>query len=217
LVQGDPTKDIESLSKIVGVWKAGVRIDMKKRMETVAAEVERASRKRVPAKEDRLISSFETDEGKTPSSSFGAGWQTSTDTMMGGDSTCELKWSDDGAVGSKGSLQVAGKCRKTQPAFAGAMFFPGAKAMAPADINPHRGIAFSAKGNGSAFKIMVFTTKGGFMPATKSFKAGKDWTDYSFSFADFNGCDGSDITGIWFGSDSSGEFTFQIDEVKLTK
>ena len=217
LVEGNPTKDIKTLANIAGVWKAGHAINPKKRLAMVAEEIERASRKHERAKEDRLISSFDTDEGKSPKSSFGAGWQTSTDSMMGGNSTCELKWSDDGANNSEGSLSVSGKCRKTQPVFAGAMFFPGTRPMASADINPHRGIAFSSKGNGSTFKIMVFTTKGGFMPSTKSFKAGKDWANHQFQFSDFNSSDGSDITGIWFGSDSPGNFQFQIDEVKLTK
>ena len=89
--------------------------------------------------------------------------------------------------------------------------------MAATDIAPHRGISFSAKGSGEPFKIMVFFQKRGFQPSTKTFQAGEAWKEYSFDFQDFDGCDGSDVTGIWFGNDSSGEFEFQIDEVKLAK
>ena len=217
LVEGDPTKDIKLLSNIAGVWKAGVPIDQSKRLAAVEKEIERAKNRKVGAKEDRLVSSFESDEGDSPSADFGAGWQTSTDSLMGGDSTCELKWIDDGASGSKGSLVVAGKCRKAQPCFAGAMFYPGKTPMAATDIAPHRGISFSAKGSGEPFKVMVFFQKRGFQPSTKTFQAGEAWKEYTFDFQDFDGCDGSDVTGIWFGNDSSGEFEFQIDEVKLAK
>jgi imidazolonepropionase-like amidohydrolase len=217
LVAGDPTKDIDDVSNIVGVWKQGHKIDPGKRLAVVQEEIDRSKIKREPAKEDRLISGFNSDEGDSPKVSVGAGWQVSTDSMMGGNSTCGLSWANEGAAGSKGSLLVSGKCRKTQPRFAGAMFYPGKTPMASANINPHRGISFRAKGSGETFRVMVFFQKRGFQPSTKSFIAGDDWKEYQFKFSEFDGCDGSGITGIWFGSDSSGKFEFKIDEVTLTK
>ena len=217
LVDGDPTSDIKTLSNVVGVWKAGHAIDSSKRKEVVQKEIERAKNKPAAAKEDRVVSHFDEDKGDAPVAEFGAGWTVSTDSMMGGDSTCEMGWKEDGAADSKGSLVIAGTCRKQQPAFAGAMFVPGENQMSATDVSAHQGISFWGKGNGESFKIMLFFQKRGFMPSTKSFVAGKEWKQYSFKISDFDGCDGTDVNGFWFGHNSSGKFEFQIDEVKLTK
>ncbi len=217
LVEGDPTEDIKALANIVGVWKAGFPIDRSERMAAVQEEIKRSLVKKVPAKADRLISSFDEDQGDSPTAEFGAGWMSSTDSMMGGNSTSEMKFTEGGAANSKGSLSVSGKSRTQQPSFAGIMFVPGKNQMAAADISSHQGVSFWAKGNGEKFKLMLFFQKRGFMPSTKSFVAEKEWKQYSFKIKDFDGCDGTDVTGLWFGQDSPGEFQFQIDEVKLTK
>ena len=217
LVDGDPTKDIKALAQIDGVWKSGHAIDRSKRKAVVAKEIEKALNKPPAAKEDRIVSQFDKDEGDAPSAEFGAGWMSSTDSIMGGNSTCEMKWIAGGAQDSKGSLVVAGNCREQEPAFAGAMFIPGANQMTATDVSTHQGISFWAKGTGETFKVMLFFQKNGFTPSTKSFDAGKEWKKYSFKFSDFDNCDGTDVNGIWFGQNSSGPFEFQIDEIKLTK
>jgi len=54
------------------------------------------------------------------------------------------------------------------------------------------------------------------MPAIKSFVPGNKWEQFAFSWKDFEGMDGSDITGIIFGrSPEPGKFQFQIDNVSL--
>ena len=217
LVEGDPAADIRHLADIAGVWKAGVAIDRSKRMEVVAAEIERAKNPLPPSEVDGLVSDFETDGGEKMIASFGAGWSVSTDSIMGGTSTAKLTWQEGGAADSKGSMRIAGDCRKQQPTFAGALFSPGETPMSPKDLSSHKGISFWAKGSGSKFVVLLFSQKRGFVPSAKTFAAKDDWKQCSFPISDFDGCDGTDITGLWFGSNQPGEFEFQIDRVELTK
>ncbi len=215
LVNGDPTADIKNAARIVGVWKSGYAIDRTARMELVKAEKERANAKPVASDgKTRVISQFETKE---IAADFGAGWSKSTDSIMGGNSTVEMKVVDGGADQSKRSLEVSGKTRDQQPAFSGVMFSPGAAQMQAADISANQSISFWAKGEGDDCQVMFFFQKRGFMPSMKTFKAEKDWTKYSFKISDFDGCDGTDVLGIWFGKGTPGEFKFQIDQVQLEK
>src|SRR3954469_1708023 len=85
LVKGDPTSDITSTRDIVSVWKAGVKVDR----ETYRAEIERekSEAKKAqatlarPAGKHSLISDFEDNK---LSAKFGAGWDISTDSIIGG-------------------------------------------------------------------------------------------------------------------------------------
>ena len=125
LVEGDPTKDVANVSRIVSVWKGGYPIDRQSRIDLVKAE-QLASSKRQSADKNKLVSDF---EGEKVSATFGAGWTSSTDAIMGGSSTSRLVIAPNGADGSKSCLEVSGKIRAQQPAFAGAMFSPGATEM----------------------------------------------------------------------------------------
>jgi hypothetical protein len=146
---------------------------------------------------------------------MGAGWAASTDVLMGGDSTVKMKIVADGANKSKSSLQIAGKTREQQPAFSGVMFSPGAAAMQPADLSSHKQISFWAKGNNTDCQVMLFYQKRGFQPSMKNFVASKEWKRFDYRISEFDGCDGTDVIGIWFGRGMPGEFKFQIDEVQL--
>ena len=213
LVDGDPTEDVAVVAKIVGVWKGGHPIDRQSRLDAVKAEQERAT-EMADATEDRLISDFE-DEKVT--AKFGAGWNGSTDSIRGGDSTVEMKILGGGADGSQSSLEISGVTRQQQPAFAGAMFSPGTAQMQAGDISAHKSISFWAKGTGETCQVMMFFQKRGFQPSMKEFVAGSEWKQYDFKIADFDGCDGTDVLGFWFGTGTPGEFKFQIDQVQLKK
>ena len=210
LVEGDPTSDIHDLARIVGVWKAGDEIDRASRREIVQGET--AARVRVRDSGVRLISDFEQEQvlGR-----FGA-WQTSTDALYGGDSTAEMKIVKGGAVESKQALEISGNTRKQQPAFAGSMFSPGVN-LTPTDISDHTQLSFWTKGKGETFQVMLFFQKRGFQPSVKPFRAASEWQKHTFEIKDFDGCDGTDVMGIWFGSTKPGSFSFQIDNVQLTK
>ena len=214
LVEGDPTIDIKKTGAIVGVWKAGHPIDRDTRADFVKTEIENANGK-VAADSDKMISDF--DEGETVSASLGAGWRDSTDAIMGGDSTVEMTIVKGGADETASALKISGKTRSQQPAFSGIMFVPGEAMMKAEDISAYQGISFWAKGNGEDCQLMLFFQKRGFQPSIKQFAANKDWKQYAFKIKDFDGCDGTDVLGIWFGNGKPGKFSFQIDQVQLDK
>ena len=213
LLDGDPTEDVSNVAKIVGVWKSGHPIERQTRKEEVLAEVKRAEElKSGPDGEERLISNFDGAEIVTE---FGAGWKTSSDSMMGGDSTVEMKLATGGAKNSNGCLELSGKTRAQQPAFAGVMFSPNNQQTTPEDLSANKSLSFWSKSEAKDFQVMLFFQKRGFQPSTKTIKASKEWKQHRFDFADFDGCDGTDVIGIWFGQATPGEFKFQIDEITL--
>jgi imidazolonepropionase-like amidohydrolase len=205
LVAGDPIADITATRNIVRIWKSG------RPFERPLAEVPKAGpAPALPA--GGSISDFE--EGKL-AAAFGSGWVESTDAMAGGKSTVQAKLVEGGAE-SAHSLEISGTIR---PGFsypwAGMLFFPGDKPMAPADLSAARELTFWAKGSGGTFQLMLFAASRGRAPAQQSFTAGPEWKRFSFPLSIF-GLDGKDLTGIFFGGGpAEGEFRLQIDGVRL--
>lgn len=206
LVSGNPTQDILATRDIDQVWKGGVRLD---RREPAAETVERA------ATSTGVISTF--DAGTEPSAEFGAGWQISTDSFMGGTSTATMAIIRPGAGGSAGALEIAGTINAGAPfAWAGAMFSPAATPMMPADLSRFTEIVFWTRGDGHEYQVMLFATRLGNIPAMQGFTAGAEWTEVVMPLSVFQGIDGSDLRGILFSaSPSPGPFRFAIDGVRL--
>lgn len=211
LVDGDPTKDVANVARIEGVWKRGFPIDRNARVASVKAE-QVAAMSRPTADKNKRISNF---EGEKVTADFGAGWASSTDAIMGGSSTSRLSVAPEGADGSKSCMEIYGKIRPEQPAFAGAMFSPGAAEMQPCDLSSYRKLSFWAKGNDDDLQVMLFTQKRGFQPSIQFLKAGKEWKRFEFKISDFDGADGTGVLGLWIGKSAKGEFKFWIDEVEL--
>jgi hypothetical protein len=218
LVKGDPTTDITATRDIVAVWKIGVQDDR----DRYAADLEKQKQetgkeKRTPAPaglEAGPISDFE--DGKT-SAKFGAGWSISTDSIMGGKSSAEMKVVEGGASGSQHSLEISGEIASGLPfAWAGVMFSPGQQVFAPANLASKKDLTFWAKGDGRTYRVLIFTESGGRVPAQQTFTADKEWKQYTFPFAAFNGTDGHDLSAILFvGGPATGKFDFQIDNIGL--
>ncbi len=211
LVDGDPTRDVANVARIVGVWKGGFPIDRSARIDSVKAE-KVAAMNRPTAGKNKLVSDF---EGKSVTAEFGAGWTSSTDALMGGTSTSRLGIVPGGADGSNSCMEVLGNIRAQQPAFAGAMFTPGAAEMQSADLSAYRKVSFWAKGIGDDIQVMLFTKKRGFQPSIQFIKAGKEWKRFEFKLSDFDGSDGTDVLGFWFGKATAGDFRFWLDHVQL--
>ena len=213
LVEGDPTIDIKKTRAIVGVWKAGHPIDREARIKAVKKEKDRANNN--VAANDKMISDF--DEGEKVTASLGAGWSSSTDAIVGGNSTVAMKIIKGGAENTASSLEISGNARLQQPAFSGILYSPGEVAMQAGDISAYQGISFWAKGNGEECQLMLFFQKRGFQPSIETFSATKEWKKYKFKIKDFHGCDGTDVLGVWFGRSKPGKFSFQIDQVQFDK
>lgn len=213
LVEGDPTKEISKSRAIVGVWKYGHAVDRQPRMDLVKREIKKAA-ERVTASEAMVVSNF--DDG-TAAVSQGVGWSVSTDATMGGRSTAEMKVVEGGADGSESALNVAGDCKVSAQAYAGVMYMAGDAAMQATDLGAYEGVAFWVRAEKPvSLNLLMFTKSGGFQPAIKPLQVTAEWKKVSVKFSELNGSDGSDVVGIWFGSNLEGKFQFTLDNVELT-
>jgi len=220
LVKGDPTTDIKATRRIVGVWKHGHRMDRDAVRESVRTQKEQAASAKEspppPGSEKGLVSDF---EGKEPTAEFGAGWQTSTDMYVGGHSKAEFKLVGGGANASKGALLISGEIEdRPQPRWAGAIFYPGVAPMAPTNLSGKKAISFWTKGDGKTYSVMVFSQSRGYQPSMKVFVAGNEWKQYRFEISAFEGADGRDLMGLFFGGGNQvGKFELRIDDVRFEK
>lgn len=207
LVAGDPTTDISATRDIVTVWKGGVPAERTPAAATATAAAAAPST-------DGTISRFETGD---VSAAFGSGWQTSTDTMMGGASTAVMTVVKGGANGTAAALEVTGTLAAGAPyPWAGAMFFPGPAPMAPADLSKFKELVFWVKGDGKEHQVMVFAARLGNVPATRSFPTTGEWKEIVMPLASFSGIDGSDLRGVLFSAGPApGAFSFAVDEIRL--
>ena len=161
-----------------------------------------------------MISNF--DDGTTKTS-IGFGWVVSTDQIMGGQSTAEMKVVDGGANGTAKSLETTGKVAPgLSYGWAGPMFMPGAKPMDPANLSTATSLSFWAKGDGRTYQVMMFSESSGQMPVSVDFTAGVEWKKYTFPFSAFQGVNAHGIQGIAFtAGQPAGSFTLQLDEVSF--
>ncbi len=218
LVKGDPTTDIKAARDIAGIWKCGVRLDRAAYRTSIEEQTGSArAKEQAPISSDNesgLVSDFE--DGKA-SAKFGFGWQVSTDAMTGGKSTARFKVVTGGAGDSKHSLSITGKIVEgIEYAWAGAMFIPGRFPMMPADMSSHKRLTFWAKGDGKTYHAMLFAQSRGWNASIRTFTAGPKWKEFGFPLSEFDGMDGHDLTGVFFGGGAaSGEFAFQIDDVRF--
>jgi imidazolonepropionase-like amidohydrolase len=210
LVGGDPHKDITDTRNIVRIWKGG-KPAQRPLAPAAPPEAPAAAVKLGP---DGLISDFEDG---TLAARFGSGWQDSTDSIRGGASVVQKAVVDGGADGSKKALEISGEVK---PGFgfpwAGQIYFPGARPMAPADLSAARELVFWAQGDGRTYEILLFASSAGMMPVQKQFVAGPEWKRYAFPLADFGGIDPHGLMGVFLGAGPDlGAFRFRIDGVRL--
>jgi imidazolonepropionase-like amidohydrolase len=205
LVDGDPTANVAATRRIAMVWKGGVAADRKPAIQEARP---------VPVDTDGLVSDFEAGV----SASFGFGWQVSTDSLMGGASEASMRVVPGGAQGSRGSLEISGSVKPgSMYPWAGPMFFPGPKPMVPANLSQFKTLRFWAKGDGGTYRVLVFATRFGQIPAEQRFVARPAWQEVVVPLAAFgNGMDGGDLQGLLF-SASAGQtaFRLQIDDVRF--
>jgi imidazolonepropionase-like amidohydrolase len=218
LVDGDPTIDVRRTRNIVGVWKRGVAVDRDAYRTGVEQQRAETTRERAtpppPGSESGHVADFEDTKLTTR---FGAGLAPSTDALRGGSSTVELKVTAGGARGSKHALVVTGETKGDSGfAWAGVIFSPGSAPMTPANLSSKKTLRFFAKGDGKRYRVMLFARHLGFLPLTRTFVAGPQWTEVTMALSDFDGVDGRDVMGIlWTGGPAPESFSFSIDEIDL--
>jgi hypothetical protein len=100
--------------------------------------------------------------------------------------------------------------------WAGALFSPGKAMMAAANLSSRKSLSFWAKGEGRSYTVMIFAQGFGYQPAQQTFTAGAEWKQFTFPLKAFNGTDGHDLTGVFFGSSPTpGKFDLRIDDVRF--
>jgi imidazolonepropionase-like amidohydrolase len=204
LVDGDPTRTITDTRRIATVWKGGVVVERPVPKATAAA----------PVQTHGLVSEFEADT----TAAFGAGWQISTDKIMGGTSEASMRIVPGGASGSRGSLEVTGGIKPgSMYAWAGPMFFAGPTPMAPVDLSRFKSLTFWTKGDGGTYRVLMFATSLGRIPAEQTFTAGPQWREVVMPIAGFGPqVNGSDLQAFLFsGGQGQTSFRFQIDDVRF--
>ena len=218
LVRGDPTSDVGATRDIVAVWKRGVRVDR----ESYRAEVAEARAQLVkasnapppPGSESGLVSDFDGGDAKTQ---FGAGWSVSTDQIVGGKSTAAMKVVEGGAGGTGGALLVRGTVAGGLPyAWSGVMFSPGELPMAPANLSSKTALRFWARGDGAAYRVMLFSLARGRQPLVRELVAPAEWKEFVFPLKDFEGFDGRDLIGVVIAAGPGpGDFALTLDQVRF--
>ena len=218
LVSGNPLEDITATRAIERVWKAGRPVDREAYRRRVAdapaAAGAKAAAPEALAGGRALVSGF--DDGGL-GTVFGTRWVETTDGMMGGKSTARLEVVEGGAAGTARALRITGEIAPGPPyAWAGAMFFPASPPMTPADLSAANGLVFLARGDGGTYRVLVFTRRGGQLPAAASFTAGPAWQEHTFPWSTFGGTDGSDVMGIAIvGGPAPGRFELFVDQVEM--
>ncbi|MBN2344796.1 MAG: CIA30 family protein, partial [Candidatus Aminicenantes bacterium] len=170
LVEGDPLADIKDTRRIVGVWKDGMLLDGTEWRDAITREKAAVASQPPPAPPPGLDSGLISDfEDGSFACRLGMPWQESTDSVMGGKSTVQLKIAAEGAQGSRHSLSLSGEVAAGGAiAWSGAVWFPAGKPFAPADLSAKKAILFRAKGDGQTYQVLFYSRKTGFMPAWQS-------------------------------------------------
>lgn len=203
LVNGDPTTDILATRNIVTIWKNGAALDRKPEPKTSAPAV-------LPLG-NGMISNFDTPDEKP---AFGASWQISTDSIMGGTSTATMEVVDGGANGTPKALHINAETKMgAMYPWAGAMLLLSAEPMQPVDVSAKGGLSFYAKGD-TEIRVMLFATSAGRIPRITTVHAGAGWTEINLPWSAFN-VDGKDVQAFLFCGNDKGAAGFSIDEVRL--
>jgi imidazolonepropionase-like amidohydrolase len=218
LVEGNPLTNIKDTRRIAGIWKEGVELDRASYRERIAQEGKATASQPKPLPPDGLDAGLISDfEDGTRSSRFGSGWQETTDAIMGGKSTVELKIAPGGANSSQYCMTLSGEVfAGVAFPWSGTIMFPANKPFEPADLSKKNGITFWARGDGQTYQILFYSKETGFMPAFQSFTCGAEWQQFSFAFSAFPNMDFTQITAIAFSAGPKpGRFSFSLDEIEL--
>lgn len=200
LVAGDPLRNITASRAIVGIWKNGSRID-----RTIAAP------KAPQAPQQNLVSNFDT--GK-PSTSYGNGWQVTTDATIGGASTAALDVIGRGARSSKGALEMKGEVRAGASYPWAGVLFPVVGGMQPLDYSAKRELVFWAKGDRPGLAMLY--SGAAVIPATVPFAATGDWMEFRIPLASFPNAVLEQVRAVGFiAGNPPGKFRLYIDEVEI--
>ena len=218
LVDGDPSRDILTTRRIIGVWKRGVEVDRRTYRARLEQEHSEAEHRPAPVgSESGLVSDFE--DGQL-AARFGSGWQVTTESEGSWRSTAQMQVVPEGANGGKGSLLISGEVRGESPlSWAGAVFLPGETPWEPANLSEKKGLTFWVKGDGKTYRLMIFAGRMGkaSLPTIIPFMADGRWQPISVDFSHQRyQIDTQALLGVAFVAvPPAGQFVFQIAHVRF--
>lgn len=219
LVRGDPTAAITATRAIEAVWRGGARVDRAAHAaEVAAAKAEVEALRRAPPPPGSAAGLVSDFEAPALAAAFGSGWQPATDALIGGTSTVALARATVRGKRPGGALRIEGAVMTGEaPArWAGAIFFPGAAPMQPANLGAFRKVRFKARSaDAPALTVMLFAAQLGAVPARKEVALGPAWQTITVDAAELGGLDWYDVTALFFGATQPGSFSIEIDDVRL--
>jgi len=200
LVAGDPTRNITASRAILGIWKNGSQVDR----FVVPPKPPQAPRQ-------SLVSNFDT--GK-PSTSYGNGWEVTTDAAIGGASTAALAVIGEGARSTRGALEMRGEVREGAATAWAGVLFPVVGGRLPLDYSAKRELVFWAKGDRPGL-VMLYSGSAE-VPATVPFGATAQWTEFHVPLASFPDAVLEQVKAVGFvAGNPPGKFRLYIDEVEI--
>ncbi len=220
LVRGDPTQDVTRTRAIVGVWKAGAPVDLAAaRADVQQQRAAIAALRAAPPPTGAAAGLVADFEAGAVAASFGAGWVPSTDQMLGGRSQVALTIGakGKGARRSEHALRISGEVVVGAPTqWAGAMFFPGAEPMQPANLGAFRRLSFWARADAPmSMTVMLFAQQLGQAPTRRTLEVGPRWTQHALDLESFADIEWYDVLGLLFGATAEGKFALEIDDVRF--
>ena len=221
LVEGDPTRTISAVHDIVEIWKDGASVTPLRaaRREAMSREGVAVALPPVALPADRRIAQVSAVQGKAVvKSPFGAGWDASTDSVVGGNSTLALSVGDQ-APGGQAALVLTGEIKSGFIApWAGIAFYPADQQFRPANLGSAKAIRFWARGEGKAFAVMGFSPSGGQRPSVSPIIVSKDWTEVTVRFAQLANFDPANAQMLLIGAiQQDGPFRLEIADVRLVE
>ena len=202
LVRGDLEEDLSRSHDIVAVWKDGHLVERGVGSAGAGPQAEA-----MPAPAETLVADFEDGLG----SSFGVGWDVTSDQMSGGSSTASL------AV-RNGALVVTGEIA---PGFAfpwaGVIWLPGEQPMQPVDFSGREAIRFRTRGHGGQYSVVLVGGPDAVgPPPSVRFVPTAEWTQVEIRLQDFPTATPEVIAGLAFVAEGpAGEFEFELDELEI--
>ena len=219
LVGGDPTTNIAAVHDILEIWKDGQAVSPLRaaRRSKLAAAGSGAAAIALPP--GGRISAFAAGVDGKPvlTSPVGAGWFPSTDSIAGGKSTVALTVAQS-APGGQSALVMTGEIKPEFMApWAGISFNPGVGPFQAVSLGDAKTLRFQARGKGSSFVVMGFSTAGGRLPSVLPISVTSEWHEVAVKLSDLKGFDTTNALLLLIGAaQTPGPFKLEIADVRLT-
>ena len=210
---------ITDVHRIAEVWQDGRSAnDLRAaRRADIAREANAPALVPVTIPADGRIARFSAVDGKAViTAPFGAGWQSSTDSIAGGKSSVALSVEGAAPHGQPALVMSGAITNDFIAPWAGLAFAPAKAAFAPANLSPAKAIRFWVRGQGGAFAVMGFSPATGRMPSVAQIAVAADWREITVRFADLAGFDPSAAQLLLIAANQrAGAFRLEIADVRL--